>query len=515
MGGTALERLEKIKKAIDDHYGFLGVTLLLREVERAQREPPPRGSVDELDKRVAALRAAAHECDAQRTFARTEVRDRVSAVWTGTAADRAETCAMAFDHELRRTGEVFDEAAQALARFVEAIGEARATDRRGRGHLEYAVSLLDGLRLRGPFDYDNATMEHAHNEAKAGISAMVAGARHLDEASRLLARQFAELSARAHAARMRLTGLDNLEQLVIADAAVPGGPYDANLILTAAAASRADANLFTLSRDDRRSFIGLVHECRSPQEQAYLLQALAAGYSVKEIRAFDSKIHDHAGDPRWLRQHLTPIGEIAGPDRLHRRRPVEFGGRPWAQGPEPTCVAMSTVLARAKVDPLYALELTTGGHPGDPAYDNGDAFARRLRDEQHRVYDGGRNWLQDLFGRDGMTEGQARDVADEQVASHTGAHYDQVSVDSTGDRRNVLPDVEKSVDQGLPVTFTVSDGRQGHEMAIVGRQGDMLEVYNPWGYTVWVSEDDFVHNRMNVVGDGVPAAVHAVNVARR
>jgi hypothetical protein len=30
-----------------------------------------------------------------------------------------------------------------------------------------------------------------------------------------------------------------------------------------------------------------------------------------------------------------------------------------------------------------------------------------------------------------------------------------------------------------------------------------------------VNEDDFVNNRLNVVGDGVPMTVHAVNVPRR
>jgi hypothetical protein len=258
----------------------------------------------------------------------------------------------------------------------------------------------------------------------------------------------------------------------------------------------------------------LLGQSRSAQEQAYLLQALAAGYGVKEIDAFDRKIHDHGDDQLWLQQHLTPITEAAGPDGFHGHRPVEFGGRSWTQGPDPTCVAMSTVMARAQVDPLYALQLTGGDYPDDPASDSGDAFARRLHDEQHDVYDGGRNWLQDLFGQDGMTEGQARDSANKEVAPHTGATYDQVSVDSTNDRRNVLPDVEKAVDQGLPVTFTVQDGQSGHEMAIVGHQDGMLEVYNPWGYTVWVSEDDFVNNHMNVVGDGVPATVDAVNVPR-
>jgi hypothetical protein len=173
------------------------------------------------------------------------------------------------------------------------------------------------------------------------------------------------------------------------------------------------------------------------------------------------------------------------------------------------------VMARARVDPLYALQLTTGGHPGDPAFDNGDAFAQRLHDEQHRVYDGGRNWLQDLFHTDGMTDGQARDVANEEVAAHTGASYHEVQVHSAGDRRGVLLDVESAVDKGLPVTFSVHGGGEGHEMAIVGHQGDLLEVYNPWGYTIWISEDDFVSNHMNVVGDRVPSSLHAVNVPGR
>jgi hypothetical protein len=307
-----------------------------------------------------------------------------------------------------------------------------------------------------------------------------------------------------------------LDRILLADTATAStGPHDGNLILTADASTRAEQRIDRMGAEDRDRLFALLREARSAQERAYLLQALAAGYGVKDVQAFDAKIHNHGGDPLWLQQHLTPISEAAGPDQFHGQRPVEFGGRAWTQGSDPTCVAMSTVMARAKVDPLYALRLTTGGHPGDPAYDNGDAFARRLHDEQHRVYDGGRNWAQDLFSQDGMTDGQARDVANEEVASHTDARYHEVTVHSDGDRRGVLPEVEKAVDQGLPVTFSVRDGQGGHEMAIVGHQGGMLEVYNPWGYTVWVSEDDFVNSHLNVVGDGVPATVHAVNVPRR
>lgn len=85
-----------------------------------------------------------------------------------------------------------------------------------------------------------------------------------------------------------------------------------------------------------------------------------------------------------------------------------YEGREWTQGPHPTCVAASTVTARAMVDPLYALQLTTGGRPGDPAHDSPQAFEERLRDEQVRVYDGARPASADwpVFGYDGMRPGQ-------------------------------------------------------------------------------------------------------------
>ncbi|MFF2411696.1 hypothetical protein [Streptomyces sp. NPDC058092] len=33
-------------------------------------------------------------------------------------------------------------------------------------------------------------------------------------------------------------------------------------------------------------------------------------------------------------------------------------------------------------------------------------------------------------------------------------------------------------------------------MTIIAQEGDMLQVYNPWGSTTWVSEDDFINGHM-------------------
>ncbi|MGC9669385.1 hypothetical protein ACNTMW_22870 [Planosporangium sp. 12N6] len=524
MGRSTLERLEQLEKEISGSMNIATQGDMLRLVRQALAEPPPRGSADEVANRRKVLIEAHNGCIDHRNFVKTEIEDRMSAAWTGKAAETARTRVAALDHALERAMVVFSEADLALFTFIPEIEHAQRADDSGRRNLEVAERILAEIHSSSLLDQlqDDSLREQAHSAAKSGIATMVRAARSLRDASQVLERKFGELSSRAHAAvlaqHVQLTILNGLvDPLVIADAAVPGGPHDANLILTADAARRANDRLARMNTKDDDLFRGMLLTCDSPQEEAYLLQALAAGYSVQEIQAFDAKIRPHAKDPRWLQQHLTPINETTGPDRFHSQRPVEFGGRAWTQGSDPTCVAMSTVMARAEVDPLYALELTAGGHPGDPAYDNPDAFARRLHDEQHRIYDDGRNWLQDLLGRraDGMTDGQAVDAANEQVAARTGAEYHKVEVDSAGDRRNVLPDVEKAVDQGLPVTFSVQDGNRGHEMAIVGRQGDLLEVYNPWGYTVWVSEDDFVNGRMTVIDNDVPANVHAVNVPRR
>jgi hypothetical protein len=514
VGDTSLERLEALEKKIKSEYGFWGVSGLRQAVQEALGEPPPKGRPDDVRMHAAMLRERSQTGDEARSSLHEHVNDRLPDVWTGTAAMSAGLAATAIDDQIRRIVETFDEADATLRKLADAMDSAHPLHPAGHARLEYAAQLL--AKIDDLFEYDGTVMQEAHHEAMAGIALLVRCARTVEEASREASRTLNELANRARAGRITSDEITDLDKLVITDAAASSlGAHDANLILTADASSRASASLDRLAAGDRQHFTWMLGQAQSSQEQAYLLQALAAGYSVKDLDAFDRKIHAHGGDQLWLQQHLTPITEATGPDQLHGKRPVDFGGRSWTQGSDPTCVAMSTVMARAKVDPLYALQLTTGGHPDDPSYDNGDAFAHRLHDEQHNVYDGGRNWLQDLFGTDGMTEGQARDVANQEVAAHTGTSYHEVSTHSAADRRDVLVEVEKTVDQGLPVTFSVRDGHGGHEMAIIGHRGGMLEVYNPWGYTVWVSEDDFVNNHMNVVGDGVPATVHAVNVPRR
>ncbi|MFJ9855306.1 hypothetical protein [Streptomyces sp. NPDC101150] len=102
-------------------------------------------------------------------------------------------------------------------------------------------------------------------------------------------------------------------------------------------------------------------------------------------------------------------------------------------------------------------------------------------------------------------------VAEKEVSPHTGAEYDYTATPSADARRNALPDIERAVDEGKPVPIGIEGydnkgTRSGHAMTIVGQEGDMLEIYNPWGQTMWVSEDDFVNGHLDKVADGMPDA---------
>jgi hypothetical protein len=260
----------------------------------------------------------------------------------------------------------------------------------------------------------------------------------------------------------------------------------------------------------------LLSRAQSAEERAYLMQALASGRSIAEIERFAGLIHRHGNDPEWLRVHLTPASTQLGPAFANQVTDVAFDGRAWSQETAPTCVAGAAILARARVDPMYALELTTGGHPDDPNFDSGDAFAERFRDEQQRVYHEGRPPGADAAGVPaGIPDGGKDDVANHELGGPTGRHYEVLDINSVEGRRDALPAIEHNVDLGVPISVGVNDGTTAHELVVVGHDGDMLQLYNPWGYTVWVNESTFIDGHLDSFDQHVPATADDVTLPRR
>ena len=113
-----------------------------------------------------------------------------------------------------------------------------------------------------------------------------------------------------------------------------------------------------------------------------------------------------------------------------------------------------------------------------------------------------------------MSDEQSLDAANNEIASVTGDGYEHRELESADDRRAVLADVERSVDEGKPVPLIVDGPKDAHQMMIIAHEGDMLQIYNPWGETVWVSEDDFVNGHMDKASDGRLPNVRSVHLPK-
>ncbi|MCX4745707.1 peptidoglycan-binding protein [Kitasatospora sp. NBC_01287] len=494
--GTYREQVERLKHTIDDSHGMWGAGDLKYAVHDALQLTGPKGDPGKLDALAAAYGTASGQLDQTQQEVQRTASQRLPDAWTGQVGEKAVEVVTASSDDLTHCRDVLGSGRDQISALAGALRQAQVQHGQGAGPLQEALKLLHDITIAGapdPVNWDDGKMHTAHAKAKDGIASIFGAAVAAETAGHTAARELNALADKALAGRFKNKGLGAVDKLVIADASVAG---DAQLgtILTANDATRAGQFMDKMSDADRARFDQLLAGSKSPEERAYLMKALAAGHSYDEIKAFDDQIHDHGDDPSWLAERISPVqlDSTSG-----GQADTGYQGVEWSQGQHPTCVASSTVTARAMVDPLYALQLTTGGHPGDPKFDNGEAAQQRWLSESNRVYDE-RGWWHSWS--DGMTTGESKDVANGEIAAHTGASYQTKDLGSADARRDSLGQIEQSVDEGKPVPLGVKENTwlmpDGHQMMIIGHRGDQLEIYNPWGFTAWVSENDFVNNNL-------------------
>jgi hypothetical protein len=429
-------------------------------------------------------------------------------VWAGNTSVLASDAVAAAGRAANAVGRALYGGGLALLTFADALKDAKSQDSGGRETLREALGMLGGKD--GWFDdfYEDDDEEavrlNARSVASLGVEDMYKAAIAADDASHAVARDLNKWVAEARMRKLGTGDLTAVDKLMLAETSAVDGDPVRNEILTAHDLERAGRRMDRLSAADRAAMDRMLAGSDSPQERAYLMKALAAGHSVAEIEQFQGKIHGH--DPEWLRRHLTPVvtavdsvdDEGLAPDGSNNNKDyVTFDGQRWIQGgdgSEGTCVASSTVTARAMVDPLYALGITGGpsGQEDDP-----EAFRRRLVAEQHRLHTeghGGDHW--EGMGPDGQEH-----IADTTIGAATGDDYQRHDLGSADDRRAVLSDVEKAVADGRPVPVDVQGKDGAHAMTIIAQDGDMLQIYNPWGTTTWVSENDFINGHMGKAAD--------------
>jgi hypothetical protein len=424
------------------------------------------------------------------------VKQKLAAGWRDSASRAALSQLESTLGELRRIQDALNRIATILERLAMEIDIAMSEDERGRKELRLAVEAIREILprdLASPSPQQRAQLtlgrRHAHEGIGLRLAAATRSTDHCDRAERDLH----ELADEARLARLAGLNVPDATKLELIEAAMPGNGGE---ILTPSDLSRVGQRLAKMSAADQAAYQTLLAGAKSEEERAYITKAVAAGHTMKEVAAFDKLIHAHGDDPAWLSQHLSPI--------QHNTAKVQF-----EQG-QGNCASAATVTARAHVDPVYALYLTTGNHPDDKAYDNPAAAQARYEAERDRTYK-----LAGSFAEPGVkTSGEVsmERVTDQQLGAPLGVDYQATDVRTPEQRREVLERIERAVDEGRPVPLMVSrvdehNVKHTHEVVVVGHDGDRLQVYNPWGTTTWVSEKDFLDDHMNKAGSPHPKSL--------
>ncbi|MFE3191743.1 hypothetical protein ACFXHA_22225 [Nocardia sp. NPDC059240] len=490
---------------------YLNFTAVPLSVSIMRQIPPPKGDPVALGGLADVFGSAASPTD-QVSIELVQASDqKLPEIWTGRASVLAGDVVVAVAEDIANAATVLGKVRTILSVLSDGIFDAHQM------HANAQDVLLDAAR-----QCDSGSFASARSLAVQGGIGLLAAMDAAVAAGARAARDLNKLTSEAHAHALKSGNLDASDRVVLGEAANPEGQTELNRILTFAQAQRAGQRLDQMSDDDRKRFDALLSQAKSPEERAYLMKTLAAGHDIGELESFDSLIHGHGNDPDWLQQHLSPIINKTDPGEVDYQ-PAEQDPASWTQGTYPTCVASSTITARAMIDPAYNLKLTTGNKPDDPDSTSKEAFEKRLRDEQASLYDHGRDegslvdrFKQDFRGQEGMTPVEGRKIADEQIGAATGQTYEQLSVGDANARQAALPAIELAVDQGQPVPIQLSGTGIGHQVLIIGHDGDKLEIYNPWGTTSWVSEDSFINSRMNELpgsdgkASGVPPNVAGI-----
>ncbi|MFF4039632.1 peptidoglycan-binding protein [Streptomyces sp. NPDC001816] len=517
MTESTTDRRKRLAELSDDIASAGSKNDLIDAIDSALAVSAPVGDPATLETLGKQYRGQADNALAVSERVDKVARKGLPEVWVGDTSVLAADAISAASRDAVQMSEALRGGGNALLNLADWLKVAQKGDGDGRAKLREARGMLGGKD--GFFDDwhedddEESTRLKARSVASSGVQLVHQAAVTADDAARHAARELNKWAAEARAGKMKTDELSAVDRLMLADTSNVGGDPELNEILTANDLERSGRAMEKLSPADRARMEKLLADASTPQEKAYLMKALAAGNSVDEIATFGGKIHGK--DEVWLREHLAPVSTNVDSTATSQEN-QDFKGKLWDQDGE-TCVPSSTVTARAIVDPVYALELTGGPDGTD---DDPEHFRKRLTDEQLRMHEEGdgdnAGWWWDEHP-DGMDKDGQEEISNKELSPHTGDHYETQPMGGEDDRRNVLPDIEKSVAEGKPVPINIErydehGDRHGHSMMIIGQEGDRLQIYNPWGVTTWVSEDDFIKGDLSAAADDRYSPAHKGNV---
>lgn len=481
------ERLKALELALESMQLGLNRRHLQAAIDIALHVPALPGSTTAVDAEADAMADAASMYKVMHSELEHVAKEKLPTAWRGHAGETAADAVSSFAGAVRHAQGAFESANEALRLWSDAMA---TTQRQDSG----AVKGLADARAQLGSKTDEEVRRPAIDSCRVRITATKA----YEAAARICA---SSLGAAAQAARARVVkapGVDPVDAETLAYAGQAGGaPSPFGDILTPVALTRASQRLSAMSSRDRSAFDKLVSDAKSPQEAAYLWEALAAGYSLPDITAFDKQIHGHGDNLYWLWKHLHV-------DDLADNRTVRDGRRDLGYTPNQVaaaatyaqdrgnCTSASTVVARLDADPVLMLGVTTGTGPAavsGPAAGNDSPKA--FRDRLVRVYN-------DNFDPDLTPEppGDGK-MVNNLLKPITGSSYHIAALSTEEARQAALPKIEAAVAAGKPVPIVLAP-KEGdkHQVVVVATRPGRLQIYNPWGFTQWVTTEQFVKSEM-------------------
>jgi uncharacterized protein YukE len=480
-------------------------------IDAALAPAPLPGSPAAVRAQAQAYAKAAEQCQQVSLDIRQVATSSLPSAWRGQVAENASQAVTALSAEIGTIESHLSQAAGVLNSWAELLEWAQAKDADGVAQLKSAQKLASGS-----FNPFSASSIEALKQALAGVDTRIAAFQTIADQSPKTVSLLNQFTSQARAQDVATGDLDPLSAVELATVTDPGGTADSADILTPTALSRASQRLDALSAADQAAFQKLLSGAKSPQEAAYLYKALAAGYNLQQIDAFAAAIHPHGDDPTWLAEHLTPNLENDTSQALPTEYEGVSGVSGWgytlySQGGVNDCVAASTVIAQASLDPVLTLSLTTGygqpkGSTPAPGDDSPAALQQRLQQIYQKEYAVGRSddsLMEQWFGSSsGIYSDGGQALENSMLSNSTGTSYQYHGLGDASSRQAVIPKIEAAVDSGKPVPFQVTNGSDGHQMVIIGHNGDQFEVYNPWGFAQWVSESQFVNGDLGALTQG-------------
>jgi uncharacterized protein YukE len=482
------ERLQALELALESMQHGLNRSHLRDAIDIALEVPALPGSTTAVDAQANAFADAASVYKLMHSDLEHVAKNKLPHSWRGHAGETAADAVSTFGGAAQHAHDAFTSANDALRIWSDAMAKTQRQDTTG-------VNGLTDARTQLGNKTDGEVRERAINSCRARITATKA----YETAATTCASSVRAATQEARARNVKAPGMDPVDAQTLAYTGQAGGaPGPSDDILTPTALARASQRLSAMSSDDRSAFDKLVSNTKSPQEAAYLWEALAAGYSLSDITAFDKQIHEHGDDLYWLWKHLH-VNDVADHRTVHdgkrdlRYTPDDVAKAITYAQDRGNCTSASTVIARLDADPVLMLGVTTGTGPAavsGPAAGNDSPKA--FRDRLVRVFND--NFDPELTPRPRGNQKMVNDL----LNPTTGSTYHMVALSTEETRQAALPQIEAAVAAGKPVPIGLAPKGEGdgNQVVVVATRPGQLQIYNPWGFTQWVTTEQFVKSEM-------------------